>query len=153
MKVTKSDPTATRNRWAEVIWQADEGVSGVVEIGGVVEPVPPCSSPTVSAVANSDSLMRKMRWFADIQRYPPPRTLLETKSSRRRNPSKSKIKTILGWVIDLYCFALALREGRFSKPPHERLAHSTVNSALLHNVCATFRENGQSNPTKDDDLV
>ena len=49
------------------------------------------------------------------------------------------------------CFALALREGRFSKPPFGRLANGTVSSAVSH-VCATFRENSRSNPTKDDDL-
>jgi hypothetical protein len=49
------------------------------------------------------------------------------------------------------CFALALREGRFSKPPHERLASSTVSGAVSY-VCTTFRENSRPNPTKDEDL-
>jgi hypothetical protein len=49
------------------------------------------------------------------------------------------------------CFALALREGRFSRPSHERLAQSTVSSAVSH-ICTTFREKNRPNPTKDDDL-
>jgi hypothetical protein len=63
----------------------------------------------------------------------------------------TEIKTILGWVIDLCCFALAMREGRFLRPSHERLAQSTVSSAVSH-VCTTFRKNNRPNPTKDDDL-
>ena len=46
---------------------------------------------------------------------------------------------------------MALREGRFSRPPHGRLAHGTVSGAVSY-VCATFRENNRPNHTKEDDL-
>jgi hypothetical protein len=45
---------------------------------------------------------------------------------------------------------MALRDGRFSKPPHERLAAGTVRDSIQY-VCATFRENGHPNPTFDED--
>jgi hypothetical protein len=46
--------------------------------------------------------------------------------------------------------AMALRDARFSKPPHERLAAGTVQDSIQY-VCATFRENGHPNPTFDED--
>ena len=49
------------------------------------------------------------------------------------------------------CVALALREGQFSRPPHGRLAHSTVSGAVSY-VCAPFRENNRLNPAKEKDL-
>ena len=47
-------------------------------------------------------------------------------------------------------FATALREGRFSNTAHGTFAESTVTGAISH-VSSTFRENNQSNPTKDED--
>lgn len=47
-------------------------------------------------------------------------------------------------------FAMALREGRFSGV-YGTLAESTVRGSIS-NVVSTFRENGRSNPTKDDDM-
>jgi hypothetical protein len=47
-------------------------------------------------------------------------------------------------------FAMALRDARFSKPPHERLAAGTVQDSIQY-VCMTFRENGHPNPTFDKD--
>jgi hypothetical protein len=51
----------------------------------------------------------------------------------------------------LLCLGFALCVKGDFRPPHERLAQSTVNSAVS-NVCASFRENSQPNPTKDNDL-
>ena len=47
-------------------------------------------------------------------------------------------------------FAMALREGRFSRPSDGTLAEGTVRGAVS-NVSSSFRDNGRSNPTKDDD--
>ncbi len=47
-------------------------------------------------------------------------------------------------------FAMAPRDVRFSKPPHERLAAGTVQDSIQY-VCSTFRENGHPNPTFDED--
>jgi hypothetical protein len=44
----------------------------------------------------------------------------------------------LGGVF-MCCFALALREGRFSRPPHERLAQSTVNIPSWMFACPSGR--------------
>jgi hypothetical protein len=46
---------------------------------------------------------------------------------------------------------MALREGRFLGPSHNTLAVGTIQNSIS-DVCATFRENGRPNPTKDDDL-
>ncbi len=48
-------------------------------------------------------------------------------------------------------FAMALCEGRFLGLSHNTLAVGTIRNSIS-DVCATFRENGQPNPTKDDDL-
>jgi hypothetical protein len=45
---------------------------------------------------------------------------------------------------------MALRDARFSKPPHERLAVGTVQDFIQY-VCTTFRKNGHPNPTFDED--
>ena len=45
---------------------------------------------------------------------------------------------------------MAMREGRFSRPSDGTLAEGTVKSAVS-NVSLSFRDNGRSNPTKDDD--
>jgi hypothetical protein len=47
-------------------------------------------------------------------------------------------------------FALALREGWFSGPAHDKLVESTV-SGTIQNVCATFRENIFPNPSFNED--
>ena len=47
-------------------------------------------------------------------------------------------------------FAMALREGQFSGD-YGTLAESTVHSSVS-SVVSTFRENGRSNPTKDEDM-
>jgi hypothetical protein len=46
---------------------------------------------------------------------------------------------------------MALREGRFLGPSHNTLAVGTIQNSIS-DVCATFRENGQHNLTKDNDL-
>ncbi len=46
---------------------------------------------------------------------------------------------------------MALREGQFLGPSHNTLAVGTIRNSIS-DICATFRENGQPNPTKDDDL-
>ena len=46
---------------------------------------------------------------------------------------------------------MALREGRFSSAAHDKLASGTIRNSIS-DISATFRENGQPNPTKDDDL-
>jgi hypothetical protein len=48
-------------------------------------------------------------------------------------------------------FALALHERRFSGPSHDTLAVGTIQNSISA-VCATFRENGRPNPTKDNHL-
>ncbi len=48
-------------------------------------------------------------------------------------------------------FAVALRQGQFLGPSHDTLAVGTIQNTIS-DICATFRENGQPNPTKDDDL-
>jgi hypothetical protein len=47
-------------------------------------------------------------------------------------------------------FAMAMRQARFSGPSYDKLAEGTIRNSLS-DVCSTFRENGRSNPTKDDD--
>lgn len=47
-------------------------------------------------------------------------------------------------------FALALREGRFSKRHDGPLAETTVRGTISY-VASTFRDNDRPNPTKDDD--
>jgi hypothetical protein len=46
---------------------------------------------------------------------------------------------------------MALRQGRFLGPSHDTLAVGTIQNTIS-DICATFRENSQPNPTKDDDL-
>jgi hypothetical protein len=48
-------------------------------------------------------------------------------------------------------FAMTLREGRFSSAAHDTLASGTIQNTIL-DISATFRKNGQPNPTKDGDL-
>jgi hypothetical protein len=48
-------------------------------------------------------------------------------------------------------YAMALREGQFSLAAHDTLALGTIWNRIL-DISATFRENGQPNPTKDNDL-
>ena len=48
-------------------------------------------------------------------------------------------------------FAVALREGRFSKRANGTMASKSVKSSI-DLVAATFRENGYGNPTRDEDL-
>ena len=45
---------------------------------------------------------------------------------------------------------MAVREARFSRASHERLAEGTVRDTVQY-VCATFRENGHPNPSIDGD--
>ena len=45
---------------------------------------------------------------------------------------------------------MALREGRFSRKPHDTLAEGTVRGAISY-VAQTFRENDRPNPTRDND--
>jgi hypothetical protein len=45
-------------------------------------------------------------------------------------------------------FAMAIREGRFSKDRTELLVEGTVRGAISH-VVQAFWESGQQNPTKD----
>ncbi len=48
---------------------------------------------------------------------------------------------------------MALREGRFLSAVHNKLALGTIKKSISDSdISATFRENGQPNPTKDDDL-
>ena len=47
-------------------------------------------------------------------------------------------------------FAMAVRDVRFSRASHERLAAGTVKDTMQY-VCATFRENGYPNPSIDND--
>jgi hypothetical protein len=49
-------------------------------------------------------------------------------------------------------FAMALREGRFSRPAHDSLVEGTIRITISY-VAQTFRfrENDRSNPTKDED--
>ena len=49
------------------------------------------------------------------------------------------------------CFAMAMREGRFSHKSHGTLACGTVRNTIS-SVSQTFREHGRPNPTKDEDL-
>jgi len=46
---------------------------------------------------------------------------------------------------------MAMRQGRFSKSSHDRLAKGTISNTIL-NVCLTFREKGWPNPSKEKDL-
>ena len=52
--------------------------------------------------------------------------------------------------IIIGAFAMAVREARFSRASHERLAAGTVKDTVQY-VCVTFRENGYPNPSIDDD--
>ena len=47
-------------------------------------------------------------------------------------------------------FAMAMRQAQFSGPSHDRLVEGTIKNTIS-NVCATFRENGMPNPTKDNE--
>ena len=47
-------------------------------------------------------------------------------------------------------FAMALREGRFSKRHDGPLAEGTIRGAISY-VASTFRDSDRPNPTKDDD--
>jgi hypothetical protein len=47
-------------------------------------------------------------------------------------------------------FSIALRKDRFSRPPHETLAESTIRGAVSY-VASTFRDNDRPNPTRDED--
>ena len=47
-------------------------------------------------------------------------------------------------------FAMALREGRYSRPSDGTLAEGTIRSAISY-VSSSFRENDRPNPTKDED--
>jgi hypothetical protein len=47
---------------------------------------------------------------------------------------------------------MAVREARFSRASHERLAAGTVKDTVQY-VCATFRENGYPNPSIDNDSL
>ena len=46
---------------------------------------------------------------------------------------------------------MALREGRFLLAAHDKLASGTIRHSIS-DISVTFRENGQPNPTKDNDL-
>jgi hypothetical protein len=48
-------------------------------------------------------------------------------------------------------FAMALQEGWFSSAAHDTLALGTIRNTIS-DISATFRENGQPNPTKDNNL-
>ena len=52
--------------------------------------------------------------------------------------------------IIIGAFAMVVREARFSRASHERLAAGTVKDTV-QDVCASFRENGYPNPSIDDD--
>jgi hypothetical protein len=43
---------------------------------------------------------------------------------------------------------MAMREARFSRSSHVRLAKGSISSAISH-VCQTFRKHGQPNPSLD----
>ena len=58
-------------------------------------------------------------------------------------PKPNRIK-IMG------AFAMALREGRFSKRTHAPLAEGTIRNTISF-MASTFRDNDRPNPTKDDD--
>jgi hypothetical protein len=45
-------------------------------------------------------------------------------------------------------FAMAMREARFSRSSHVRLAKGSISSAISH-VCQTFRKHGRPNPSLD----
>jgi hypothetical protein len=46
---------------------------------------------------------------------------------------------------------MALQQGQFLRPSHDTLAVGTIKNTIS-DICATFRENGRPNPTKDNDL-
>ena len=48
-------------------------------------------------------------------------------------------------------FAVALRQGRFSGPAHSTLASGTIQNTIS-DISATFPENDQPSPTKDNNL-
>ena len=56
----------------------------------------------------------------------------------------------LEWNLLLGAFAMAVREGRFTKNCTDTLVEGTVRSAISH-VVQAFRESGRQNPTKDAD--
>jgi hypothetical protein len=47
-------------------------------------------------------------------------------------------------------FAMAVKDARFSRSPHEWLVVNTVRDTVQY-VCATFQENGHPNPTLNKD--
>lgn len=47
-------------------------------------------------------------------------------------------------------FAMALREGRYSRRAHDTLVEATIRNTVSY-VAQTFREEGRPNPTRDDD--
>ena len=47
-------------------------------------------------------------------------------------------------------FAMALREGRYSRRAHDTLVEATIRNTISY-VAQTFREEGRPNPTRDDD--
>ena len=53
-------------------------------------------------------------------------------------------------IIMLGAFAMAVREGRYSRDRHEVLVEGTVRGAVSH-VVQAFRAAGRQNPTKDND--
>jgi hypothetical protein len=48
------------------------------------------------------------------------------------------------WIKLIRAFALALCEGQFSGPAHDKLVESTASGTIKY-VCTTFRENGFPN--------
>jgi hypothetical protein len=54
--------------------------------------------------------------------------------------------------IIIGAFAMSVREARFSRASHELLAAGTVKDTVQY-VCATFRENGHSNPSIDNNGI
>jgi hypothetical protein len=60
-----------------------------------------------------------------------------------KNSSREHRHIIIG------TFAVAVRQARFSRASHERLAAGTVNDTVQY-VCTTFRESGYPNPSNDD---
>jgi hypothetical protein len=73
-----------------------------------------------------------------------------TKSIRIRDDDYLEFFSREDRHILIGAFALALREARFSKLPHEQLAAGTVRDSIQY-FCTTFRENGHPNPTFDKD--
>jgi len=53
--------------------------------------------------------------------------------------------------VFICAFAMAMRQGRFSRSSHDKLAKDTITNTIS-NVCSTFRGKGRPNPSKDKDL-